>query len=300
MARLKLSLLGSFQVLLDGEILDTFAYNKVRALLAYLAADSQHPQRRETLAELLWPGWPQTSALRNFSSALSNLRKTIHDREARPPFLLISCDSLQLDREGDVWVDAWEFNEKARNPNADIDALKSAAGLYHGTFLDGFSLPDSAPFELWLEMQREIYRRWILHILNELEIHHENQQEYEQALLYSHRQLELEPWLEEAHQGVMRLLALSGQRKAALVQYEVCREALKDSLDVEPGAEINALYEKIRNGRLEAIETGEMKGEERTHQPPPSIPSAHPSRTDNLPAPSASLVGRQTELGRQR
>ena len=40
MARLKLSLLGSFQVLLDGEILDTFAYNKVRALLAYLAADS--------------------------------------------------------------------------------------------------------------------------------------------------------------------------------------------------------------------------------------------------------------------
>jgi DNA-binding SARP family transcriptional activator len=98
-ARLKLSLLGPFQVLLDGEIVSTFHYDKVRALLAYLAAESEHPQRREVLADLLWPGWSQVSALRNLSSALANLRKVIGDRDAHPPFLLISRDSLQLDRE---------------------------------------------------------------------------------------------------------------------------------------------------------------------------------------------------------
>ena len=33
------------------------------------------------------------------------------------------------------------------------------------------------------------------------------------------RQLELEPWCEETHRTMMRLLALNGQRSAALQQY---------------------------------------------------------------------------------
>jgi hypothetical protein len=45
----------------------------------------------------------------------------------------------------------------------------------------------------------------------------------------------------------MRLLALNGQRGAALAQYEACRRALADQLDVEPAAETIRLYEQIRD-----------------------------------------------------
>ena len=48
----------------------------------------------------------------------------------------------------------------------------------------------------------------------------------------------------------MRLLALSGQRGAALAQYETCRRALREELDVAPGAETRQLYERIRDGEL--------------------------------------------------
>jgi DNA-binding SARP family transcriptional activator len=49
----------------------------------------------------------------------------------------------------------------------------------------------------------------------------------------------------------MRLLALGGQRGAALAQYETCRRVLVEELGVEPGAETRQLYEQIRDGELD-------------------------------------------------
>jgi DNA-binding SARP family transcriptional activator len=85
MARLALSLLGSFTATLDGALITTFESHKVRALLAYLAAETDRPHRRETLATLLWPDWPQQSAMSNLRYALADLRKNIGDRNAQPP-----------------------------------------------------------------------------------------------------------------------------------------------------------------------------------------------------------------------
>ena len=54
MARLTLSLMGPLEVRQDGEPLTSFASNKVRALLAYLAVEAGRPHRREVLA-VVWP-----------------------------------------------------------------------------------------------------------------------------------------------------------------------------------------------------------------------------------------------------
>ncbi len=59
MAKLEISLFGPFQVLLNSSPVTQFESVKVRALLAYLAAEAIHPQPRESLAALLWPDWPQ-------------------------------------------------------------------------------------------------------------------------------------------------------------------------------------------------------------------------------------------------
>ena len=77
---------------------------------------------------------------------------------------------------------------------------------------------------------------------------YEQRADYERALRHAWRQVELEPWREAAHRQVMRLLALSDQRVAALAQFETCRRLLADELGVEPEAETAALYEQIRGG----------------------------------------------------
>jgi WD40 repeat protein/DNA-binding SARP family transcriptional activator len=249
MARLQLSLLGRFEGILDGKVITGFESNKVRALLAYLAAEPDRPQRRETLAALLWPDWPQQSAMSNLRYALADLRKNLGDRDATPPFLLISRESIQLNPAADVWVDVVEFE----NSQSAIENQQSAISLYRGPFLEGFSLPDSAPFDEWLTVQRERTQRLMMGLLARQVADHAGRGEYELALPPAWRQLELEPWLEEAHQQVMRLLALTNQRGKALAQYETCREMLAKELHVEPGAETVRVYEAVKAGELGSL-----------------------------------------------
>ena len=258
MARLSLSLLGSFQVTLDGQPVKGFKSNRVRALLAYLAVEADRPHRREALAGLLWPEWPDRDALSNLRYSLSDLRRAIGDREADPPFLLITRDSLQFNPDSNYSLDVKTFMRAAEIEDVgslDIDLLEKAVALYQGSFLEGFSLEDSAAFEEWTLLTRERLARQASSVLHALAETYEQREEYKKAQSYIWRQLELEPWDEVAHQRVMRTLALGGQRSAALAQYESCRTLLAEELGVEPTEETNALYEQIRTGQLKAKAT---------------------------------------------
>ncbi len=318
MPRLELDILGPFQVTLDGQPVTTFESNKVRALLAYLAVEASRPQPRERLAGLLWPDWPQRSAMSNLRYALADLRKNLGDRKAEasgllahPPYLLVSRDSLQLNPAANVHVDVEEFETAIRDQRLEIGDqqstilnLQSAIVLYRGPFLEGFSLSDNAPFEEWLLAKREYFSQQMLKALHNLADHFEQSGEFEQAKGYAQRQLDLEPWREEAHQQLMRLLALSGQRSAALAQYGKCRRALRDGLGVEPGAETIALYNSIRAGTLATALPGQPPLSPAPYplsgQPPPSLIPISPDPFSlphhNLPRQLTRLIGREKEI----
>jgi DNA-binding SARP family transcriptional activator/predicted ATPase len=249
MAHLSLSLLGSLQVTLDGQPVTGFKSNKVRALLAYLAVEADQPHRRELLAGLLWPDWPNRDALSNLRYALSNLRQVIGDQKAEQPFLLITRDTLQFNAASDFSLDVAAF-AGLREDLGGLSDLEEVVGLYRGSFLEGFSLPDAAPFEEWALLTRERLAREMSSALHRLSGAYEERGEYEKAQSCARRQLELDPWDEVAHRQLMRTLALGGQRSTALAQYETCRSLLAEELGVEPDEETTELYEQIGEGRL--------------------------------------------------
>ena len=254
MARLSIRLLGSFQVALGSEPIETFKSDKVRALLAYLAVESERPHRRERLAGLLWPEFPQRSARVNLRDALANLRKVIGDREATPPFLHISRQALQFNSASDAWVDVWVFTRRARSGVTGqqlIDQLEEAVELYRGSFLEGLSLADSPIFDEWALLERESLHRQVTDALRQLATYYEQRGEYGVALGYARRLLELDPLLEAVHRQAMRLLVYGGERGVALTQYAACRRVLAAELDVTPSPDTERLYEQIRSGELE-------------------------------------------------
>jgi WD40 repeat protein/DNA-binding SARP family transcriptional activator len=251
MAHLSLRLLGPLQIELGGEPADDFESDKVRALLAYLAVEADRPHRRDALAALLWPDWPDRTARKNLRNALSNLRQAIGDRHATPPFLLITRDTIQFNAASDHWLDVSAFTASVEADPPTAAQLEEALALYRGSFLEGFFLSDSAPFDDWSLLVRERLQRHALAALRQLAQHYESRGDYEQARTFAWRQVELEPWREEAHQRLMRLLALSGQRGAALAQYATCQRVLAEELGVEPAEETTRLYEQIRDGELE-------------------------------------------------
>ena len=96
-------------------------------------------------------------------------------------------------------------------------------------------------------MQRERWQRVAMDSLTRLVEGYADLGDYDKALHYARRQLDLDPWREDAHRQVMRLLALSGQRTAALAQYETCVQTLRAELDVTPEPATTALYEHLRS-----------------------------------------------------
>lgn len=253
MTRLSIALLGTFQATLDGVPLHDFESDKARAFLAYLAVEADQSHRREALAALLWPDVGESTARANLRRVLSNVRHVIGDRDSETPFLLVTRQAIQVDRERDLRLDVAEFargvaGEPGRSPA--IHELEKAVDLYRGPFLAGFSLPDSAPFEDWMRLTAEALQQQATAALHRLARHYEGEGDYATALSHARRLLELDPFAEAAHRQMMRVLALSGQRSEALAQYDACRQILADELGVEPADETQALAERIRAGEL--------------------------------------------------
>jgi DNA-binding SARP family transcriptional activator len=254
MARVSVQLMGTFRVMLDGDPVAGFVSDKVRALLAYLAVEGGQPQRREFLAGLLWGDYPERSARASLRNALANLRQVIGDHDAQPPYLRITPQAIQLHPEGDVWVDVIAFTQlvdgtgdRQMHREQRTDQLEAAVSLYQGSFLEGFSVADSAAFEEWALLVREQLQRRMLVALQALVEQYERRGDLERALEYARREVELEPYPEAAQRQLMRLLALNGQRELALAQYERHCRLLATDLGVTPGQETVRLYEGIRD-----------------------------------------------------
>ena len=119
-------------------------------------------------------------------------------------------------------------------------------------FLAGFALPDSETFQAWVLDKQEHYHRLTLEILDDQAAYFEESREYGKAVAAARLQLQMEPWLEEAHRRCMRDLAFGGRRDEALHQYEACCRTLEAELGAEPSESTCSLYVEIRDGRLVA------------------------------------------------
>ena len=249
-ARFRLHLLGSIELTIDGAPASGIKSDKTRALLAYLLVEADRPHRRESLAALLWPESSETAALTSLRSALANLRKVSQDCQIGPPYFLIDGNSLQFNRSSDHSSDVEEFC--AVNPASDpAERLAEAVEVYRGNFLEGFTVPDSAAFEEWALIKREQLRLKMLDMLLRLASHYEQSGDFDRAISYARRIVEIEPWQEDGHRQLMRLLAYSGRRSSALVQFVTCQRTLEKELGVQPERETIALYEDICAGRFE-------------------------------------------------
>ena len=301
MARLTISLLGPFQVVLDGEPVTVFESDKVRALLAYLAVEAHQPHRRETLAGLFWPEWPERSARHNLSQALLNLRYATGDRarsgdrdatsaeDRMLPFLLVTRQTIRFNEDSDYLLDSIAFaallaacekhrHDEMKTCDPCMERLQQAIPLYRGDFLGGFSLADSPAFEEWALLQRERLQRLATDALYYLTEFCEEREELEQALQHAWRWVELVPWQERAHRQLMHLLARSGRRNAALQQYRACRRILGDELGVEPAPKTLELFEQIRDGKYKYLEIPYQKKGAKTRELSKSRPFRLPAR----------------------
>lgn len=268
-AVLEIRLFGGLEVRRGGAPIGGFVSSKAPALLAYLVVTGR-PHQRDSLAALLWGEMPDADAKNNLRQTLTNLRKLAE------PNLVITRETVGWNTAVPCHLDVTQFEDllqASREDVADpIRTLQPAAALYQGDFLAGFYIRDAPEFEEWMLGQRARFRELALHALHTLTQQHLARREYGQTIDCATRLLNLDPWREESHRQLMLALVRSGQRTAALRQYETCRDVLDRELGVKPSNETTALYERIR--------------------------AAGTAPRHNLPLQPSVFVGRSVELAR--
>ncbi|MBX3001724.1 MAG: hypothetical protein KF893_24585 [Caldilineaceae bacterium] len=257
-----------------------FDARTAEALLVYLACQAR-PLSRDTLAELLWPE-------RSQRQALANLRSCVHRLRLQLAFYLATTRQTVAFAPGaSIQVDASELEA-----HLTAGRLVEAVGLYRGDFLEGFYLEGSPAFEQWALLERERLRNLVISAYQQLITQAAAASQPETAIRHAEQLLHLDPLHEPAHRQLMRLLARTGRRGAALAQYAACCRGLEVELGVPPDESTTALYEQIRAG------LDQEQGHLSNHPPAagPALLSVTGAIHPNLPLQATPFIGRTAEL----
>jgi len=275
--QLRVRVLGTTELAVDGRPLAGLASAKATALLVYLVVTGT-AQSRSALAGLLWSDLPEATARANLRLALTKLRRALPER------LLVTRQTVALDPARPVWVDTVEV-ERLATGKPEGEELLAAARLCRGEFLSGFEAPGAELFDEWVLGRRAASRADQLALLERAVQDARDREDAATGVEVARRMLELEPLHEEAHRALMWFLATGGQRGAALAQFETCRYLLREELGQDPSPATVALRDQITH-------TGEF-----TNLPPAPV-VADNRVPEGAPGPLTSLIGRDEDLAR--
>lgn len=265
---LSVHLLGAVQIQRGAPAAGAPLRRKTKALLAYLIA-TRKAHTRGYLSDLFCQESDDPArALRWHLSALR--------RQLGPEAIQANAETVQINTQA-LWTDVWLLEQSLPTP----EKWETAVSLYQGDFLAGLALPDSPEFEIWLLGERtrlrQLYENALAKLITELVA----QEAYETAVSWAQKLVQSNPLLEEAHIRLIWLYGRTGQRPAALAQYEQCREILWRELAVEPSTELTAVYEAVHRGDFRRLK------------------KQAEVNTTNL-GETVELVGREAELAQLR
>ncbi len=275
---LQVCLLGQFRLSVDGRPASGPTTARVQSLLAYLLLHADAPQSRAQLSFAFWPDASESKARNNLRQLLHQLRQALPDPDR---YLRTDANSVQWATDASFSLDVADFDRavaEAEGAGRAGDAVRRRACLERAVALcQGPLLPSC--YDDWIGPARERLARRCEDSVAALVGLLEGQREYASAISRVRHWLLHDPLDEGAYRWLMRLLALCGDRVAALQAYLQCVDALQRELAAEPSAATVRTFERIRGA-----------------EPGPKAPSGGREET---PAVS-SLVGRQAEWARLR
>ena len=204
--------LGDFRVERRGEPVTNTEWRsrKARQLLKMLVARRGRPTHREQLIDSLWPEQSDANLSNRLAVAVSTIRGVLDSDRVHEADYFVKGETATLGLDLDhLWVDVEEFLLLARQVLAgDNSRFDEAEALYRGEFLE------EDIYEDWAQPLREEARAAYLSLLrrradlaDELGIEH--------GIEARLRILEVDPWDEEAHEGLVRVLETAGRHGEA-------------------------------------------------------------------------------------
>ena len=255
MAFVRVRLFGRFDASCQGQPNTALNARRARELLSYLVLHRSQPQKRETLAGLLWEDTPPEQARKYLRQSLWQVQTalSLDADEATGCILEVDSDWIQLNACDHLNIDVTRFQEalcRCRGvAGAQLDdvarqLLEEAVGLYRGELLEGW-------YQEWCLFERERLQNELLDALEKLVCCCEARCDSERGLAHARRMLLIDPAREQVHRHLMRLHLLAGNRTEALRAFQRCEKVLLQEFGVKPSHQTVLLHESIRDERVD-------------------------------------------------
>ncbi len=247
---LAINMLGPVEVFRDpsGMTKEVWRLSKALHILCYLCSRRNHRAPKETLVEMFWSDADEDTVAKNFHPTISHLRKALNTGQVmKKDFVLYREGAYLLNPQYRYRLDTEEFErllaearEARRSGNVEASAqlLADAIKLYRGDFLEEF-------YYNWIEELQSYYRDLYLEALKESISHHSERGDHEIVIRYGQMFLARDPYQEEVHSSVMEAYVRSGNRAAAIEQFDSLRKLLRRELGVDPLPATIAKYEGL-------------------------------------------------------
>jgi DNA-binding SARP family transcriptional activator len=273
-----IALLGGVSVNVDGVQLSGEAAQRRRvALLALLAAPALRPVSAIALISWLWPD--HQSARHLLSAALHVLRKALG-----ADALLTAGDDVALN-PALVAVDAAAF--RAAVAGGDVEG---ALSHYGGEFMEGFFVNDAGDFAQWVDGERDGLKRLYGETLERAAAARAAAGNTAGAAEAWRRRAAVDPYDARVALELMRALAASGQRGAAIQHARLHAQLLEHEFGAEPDPQVEALAVSLRQTPADARRPAHVPGPAAAStQEPPAVPHSH--ETDSAAVPGAEAPG---------
>lgn len=254
MSQLDVHLFGRFRARSGERDLSGLDACKVQELFGYLLVHRDRPHSREALAALLWGDTSTVKSKKYLRQALWQLQTALDaEGETAVGVLTVEHDWVRLNSAEGFWLDVAVFERAFASAKGsagrEMDdesagALRVAVEVYAGDLLEGW-------YQDWCLYERERLQNMYLAMLDKLIGYCEARRKFELGLFYGALILRYDRARERTHRQMMSLQYLSGDRTAALRQYERCAAALDEELGVRPDKRTSALYQQIRAGSVD-------------------------------------------------
>jgi DNA-binding SARP family transcriptional activator len=236
---------------------DAWTTRRARDIFCYIATSKQRRVSKDALIEAFWPGEDPAAIEKNFHPTISHIRKAHNSRQSlKQNFILFRDGAYQLNSELSYSIDTEDLErliadaesaKREKDTQKFRESLEAAYELYRGEFMSGV-------YDEWAEERRGFYAEQFVRVLSALAKLAFSEKRWAGALKYAQEVLKVDPFREDIHRVIMKVLAAQSKPAAVKKQFEDLSATLSKELGIEPTAETRRLFKELMRSEAPAVE----------------------------------------------
>lgn len=227
---------------------DAWTTRRARDIFCYIATSKHRRVAKDVLIDAFWPDEDLETVEKNFHPTISHIRKALNSRQPfKQNFLVFRDGAYQLNPEMSYSIDCEDFERhiaeaevaKREKDNDRLNEhLQAAFDIYRGEFMPGI-------YDLWAEERRGYYTEQFSRVLSGLAKLAVAEKKWANALKFAGEILHDDPYREDMHRLIMKVLSIQGKPAAVKEQFENLAELLKKDLGIEPATETRRVFREL-------------------------------------------------------